>query len=684
MRLDIAIALGALTIGSCRPAWAQRPTLALQNPQWFEIEGSNGHYINDADITGFGGYQTGYREFELITPSGDYARLRGDCVVWDVADVRYGKFVGDNTIQYTDVEPNEFGAFEYRSSSEFEQAVVQYACEYEDNRVSGEAITSSIAILGEQRESPKDIQDVARVADGNEPGQIATDTSNEQSPEDQDLQLTISNEEEFTAQDNVQQTDVSSSGGSSFSEYEYVEVNWPHSPHTTALFAEQDILRTLDVNCRRLGCAFSDGLETIEERLFRNRRPYYNSLAEEIIVESNYLARCFDEQGQHIGAYKLHFGGFKRYYVYSIDIAWNTDSSNQLDYASETWLTVCTTPPDEAINRLASGDINQISGDVRDVLPNSDDIEVAENRCEQYSTNPTDQAQYFLEQACLSLEQGDLSKAAEHITNAFRAAEAIDALQSYEHADDLSVLWSGKANNSLNQATSLLRQKADLNYGPREEEIINETASLLVGFIPFVGTAYDWANAITGVDQITKKELATWERVLSLVPYGRRAANLTQAAVEKVGAVASGVRRRLSEVARDESGSVPVIPGRNQGRRNDGQTGNIGVQIGIRREQKVAELTGGRVSNESITVQGIGSTDIDVIGPNGELIEVGGPAKAGNLGNFGRQLNVLKAEADQRNVRAMVYLQRGTPESAVRVAQRRLGAENVIIFDLSD
>jgi len=48
--------------------------------------------------------------------------------------------------------------------------------------------------------------------------------------------------------------------------------------------------------------------------------------------------------------------------------------------------------------------------------------------------------------------------------------------------------------------------------------------------------------------------------------------------------------------------------------------------IGATREQKVANITGGQVSGAKIK-SSAGGTDIDVIGPNGELIMVGGQRK---------------------------------------------------------
>src|SRR5262245_7628293 len=81
---------------------------------------------------------------------------------------------------------------------------------------------------------------------------------------------------------------------------------------------------------------------------------------------------------------------------------------------------------------------------------------------------------------------------------------------------------------------------------------------------------------------------------------------------------------------------------------------------GLAREHRVAKLVGGSVSREKVTIKGLGSTDLDVIGPARELIGVGGPSKAKNLSQLGRQLQILKKAAEERGVRAMMYLEEGT------------------------
>jgi hypothetical protein len=131
-----------------------------------------------------------------------------------------------------------------------------------------------------------------------------------------------------------------------------------------------------------------------------------------------------------------------------------------------------------------------------------------------------------------------------------------------------------------------------------------------------------------------------------------------------------------------ESSATGEGPGTSSGSGTTTGTGSgaEAVAKGAEREQRVATITGGKVSREPIKTQ-FGSSDLDVVGPKGELIAVGGPAKAGNLSKLGTQLKVLKEAADVRGVPAQAYFERGTPQSAIDLAIKKLGKDNVFIFD---
>jgi hypothetical protein len=81
-----------------------------------------------------------------------------------------------------------------------------------------------------------------------------------------------------------------------------------------------------------------------------------------------------------------------------------------------------------------------------------------------------------------------------------------------------------------------------------------------------------------------------------------------------------------------------------------------------------------------ITMPGVKSTDVDVIGGSGEYIAVGGPSKANNLSGLGASLKVLKYAADQQGVPAQAWFELGTPQAALNVAAKWLGWDNVFTF----
>lgn len=110
------------------------------------------------------------------------------------------------------------------------------------------------------------------------------------------------------------------------------------------------------------------------------------------------------------------------------------------------------------------------------------------------------------------------------------------------------------------------------------------------------------------------------------------------------------------------------------------------ADVGAARELRVAQLEGGEVQGRpgepglKVTQPGAGTTDVDVIGGDGAYVAVGGPAKAANLSKLGQKLHILRYAADQAGVPARAYFEAGTPQSAIDLAIRILGKDNVIIF----
>lgn len=60
------------------------------------------------------------------------------------------------------------------------------------------------------------------------------------------------------------------------------------------------------------------------------------------------------------------------------------------------------------------------------------------------------------------------------------------------------------------------------------------------------------------------------------------------------------------------------------------------------RETRVANIVNRSVSGEKVAVPGLGSTDLDVVAPNGNLIAVGGRLKPTTLGNWGKSFAFIE------------------------------------------
>jgi RHS repeat-associated protein len=106
------------------------------------------------------------------------------------------------------------------------------------------------------------------------------------------------------------------------------------------------------------------------------------------------------------------------------------------------------------------------------------------------------------------------------------------------------------------------------------------------------------------------------------------------------------------------------------------RSGGEAQKVGDTREAKVADITGGVVSRQEIKVKGLGKTDIDVVAKNGDLVFVGGPAKAHSeksLANMERGLKIYQAEAAGRGVGVRAYFTSDTPQIVLDRAAKVLG-----------
>jgi hypothetical protein len=117
---------------------------------------------------------------------------------------------------------------------------------------------------------------------------------------------------------------------------------------------------------------------------------------------------------------------------------------------------------------------------------------------------------------------------------------------------------------------------------------------------------------------------------------------------------------------------------------------NIAVDLGTAREIKVADIVGGyktvtpgrpkkdlTVYNKNSPRDGI---TVDVVGPNNELIMVGGANKAKDIELEQTKSIVLKRIADSYGVQAQAYYADNTPKELIDKIALILGANNVFIF----
>jgi hypothetical protein len=132
-------------------------------------------------------------------------------------------------------------------------------------------------------------------------------------------------------------------------------------------------------------------------------------------------------------------------------------------------------------------------------------------------------------------------------------------------------------------------------------------------------------------------------------------------------------------VADDPDAYVPVVPLAKD-------------DIGAVREETVAELVGGTVLGEpggpGLIVRGYdgtrwNETDVDVIGPDGRFIAVGGmnKEKEQREGTLAVKLTVLQDAAVKQGTHAEAWFTRDTPPVVIEEARGILGPGNVYLFD---
>jgi RHS repeat-associated protein len=101
------------------------------------------------------------------------------------------------------------------------------------------------------------------------------------------------------------------------------------------------------------------------------------------------------------------------------------------------------------------------------------------------------------------------------------------------------------------------------------------------------------------------------------------------------------------------------------------------IEVGASRTERVADAVRGQVVNMEVKgLPGYAKTDVDVIGPNGELIEVGGASKS--MSELGDQLRSLMAYGNLIQKPVYFYYAPNTPQNVINQAIEKLGASNVM------
>ncbi|MFC4329515.1 RHS repeat-associated core domain-containing protein [Streptomyces andamanensis] len=194
-----------------------------------------------------------------------------------------------------------------------------------------------------------------------------------------------------------------------------------------------------------------------------------------------------------------------------------------------------------------------------------------------------------------------------------------------------------------------------------------------------------------------KPKLATWQKVILGLVVGAAAAVVAAPVAVAVGegclATAPACAAEIAETVTGgaSGGSAVVGSGATVAAATRAARGAEARALGLRREEYVARLIGGTVAKDEkgqdikIVMPNVGPSGLDVVGPNGEYVFVGGGAKAANPSKFGQALKINKYAADQAGVPAHYYLDASnTPESAISQARKVFGFDNVHTFNMPE
>ncbi|MBP9890897.1 MAG: hypothetical protein KBG84_03245 [Planctomycetes bacterium] len=189
-------------------------------------------------------------------------------------------------------------------------------------------------------------------------------------------------------------------------------------------------------------------------------------------------------------------------------------------------------------------------------------------------------------------------------------------------------------------------------------------------------------NLIAGDEIVPESQLKIMEMISSVLQLVGSLVTLPYAATQFQKAVAT-LRLRTDTAIRNGGKSVT---GAKTPAGNTAKAGKDANLVGATREQRVADLVGGKLAKDAngqdilLKLDQVGSVGLDVIGPNGEYILVGGNAKCLDMMKFGQKLGILKKIAERDGKIAKYYFEKGTSEELLEFVRNALGKDNVHVF----
>jgi len=193
--------------------------------------------------------------------------------------------------------------------------------------------------------------------------------------------------------------------------------------------------------------------------------------------------------------------------------------------------------------------------------------------------------------------------------------------------------------------------------------------ALTVGSVILIGHGIDntWAGICTAITGGCTQTITS--SAVEVATGSHLAGELVDAFVGIAGSIGVGMGIKSAQTAGQAATTASKT--------NLGKAAN---ELGATREAKVAEMLEGHVPGSGKIKPGSGSTNIDVIAKNGDLVGVGGGAKNRNLSKLGTELKVLMEEANKRGVKVHYALPEGTNPALVEFIKKRINGDIIFFY----